>query len=74
MTYVQSFIHMNAFFDVVQCRITCANFACDFLETWFLRHLLSSTEPHFVVSTQNGLIFLTLNLDTILYTVDKPLF
>ena len=39
----------------------CTNFACDFLETWFLRHLLSSTEPHFVVSSQNGLKLLTLN-------------
>ena len=64
----------SSFFEVVQCRLICTNFDCDFLETWFLRHLLSSTEPHFVVSTQNGLHFLTLNLDNILYTVDRAVF
>ena len=71
---MQSFIHLDAFFEVEQCRLICTNFDCDFLETWFLRHLLSSTEPHFVVSTQNGLHFLTLNLDNILYTVDRAVF
>ena len=67
---MQSFIHLDAFFEVEQCRLICTNF----LKTWFLRHLLSSTEPHFVVSTQNGLNFLTLNLDNILYTVDRAVF
>ena len=71
---MQSFIHLDAFFEVEQCRLICTNFDCDFLETWFLTHLLSSTEPHFVVSTQNGLNFLTLNLDNILYTVDRAVF
>ena len=64
---MQSFIHLDAFFEVEQCRLICTNFDCDFLETWFLRNLLSSTEPHFVVSTQNGLNFLTLNLDNIYF-------
>ena len=71
---MQSFIHLDALFEVEQCRIICTNFDCDFLETWFLRHLLSSTEPHFVVSTQNGLNFHILNLDNILYTVDRAVF
>ena len=71
---MQSFIHLDALFEVEQCRIICTNFDCDFLETWFLRHLLSSTEPHFVVSTQNGLNFHILNLDNKLYTVDRAVF
>ena len=58
----------------LKLNIVATNFACDFLETCFLRHLLDSIEPHFLVSRQNGLNFLTLNLDNILYTVDRAVF
>ena len=50
------------------------NFDCDFLETWVLRHLLYSTEPHFLVSGQNCLHFLTQYLDNILDTMDRAVF
>ena len=58
----------------MKLNIVATNFDCDFLETWVLRHLLSSTEPHFLVSRQNGLNFLTQYLDYTLYTVDRPVF
>ena len=54
--------------------IVATNFDCDFLETWVLRHLLFSTEPHFLVSRQNCLHFLTQYLDNILDTMDRAVF
>ena len=58
----------------LKLNIVATNFACDFLETCCLRHLLDSIEPHFLVSRQIGLNFLTLNLDNILYTMDRAVF
>ena len=60
--------------NFMKVNIVATNFDCDFLETWVLRHLLFSTEPHFLVSRQNFLNFLTQYLDYTLYTVDKPVF
>ena len=58
----------------MKLNFVATNFACDFLETCFLRDLLDSIEPHFLVSRQNGLNFLTLNTDNILYPVDRTVF
>ena len=58
----------------MKLNIVATNFDCDFLETWVLRHLLSSTEPHFLVSRQNCLNFLTQYLDNILDTMDRAVF
>ena len=58
----------------LKLNIVATNFACDFLETCCLRHLLDSIEPHFLVSRQNGQNFLTQYLDYTLYTVDRPVF
>ena len=54
--------------------IVATNFACGFLETCCLRHLLDSIEPHFLFSRQNGLNFLTQYLNDTIYTVDRPVF
>ena len=51
--------------------IVATNFACDFLETCFLRHQFDSIEPHCLVSRQNGLNFHTRYLDYTLYSVDR---
>ena len=58
----------------MKLNIVATNFDCDFLETWVLRHLLSSTEPHLLVSRQNCLHFLTQYLDNIHDTMDRAVF
>ena len=58
----------------MKLNIVATNFDCDFLETWVLGHLLSSTEPHFLVSRQNCLHFLTQYLDNIFDIMDRAVF
>ena len=66
----------STWMHLLKLNINCRyNFARDFLETGFyVIDLLDSIEPHFWVSRQNGLTFLTQYLDFALYTMDKPVF